>query len=221
MQLGRALVLILKQGDAIEYRQALQGSAGILAQHGREPVADGEPVGLSGAALLAGANHEHLHQAALDGAVEVGVGLDAIHHDHAVGLNQIARQPDRRAETALCRRHRLHGGDDRRPDGLLGDAQSRKSLRLSGGRRPSMAAHAGHHERLTPGLSDEARQRAQDGDEIAHTTAAGGQSHPRTRDDAFARAHAGPLIGERRRRIELRPLPGTSGERGRDGAGCS
>ena len=64
----------------------------------------------------------------------------------------------------------------------------------------------GTHERLTPGLIDEASQRTQDGDEIAHATAAGGQSHPRTRDDAFARAHGGPLIGERRRRIEVRPL---------------
>ena len=98
-----------------------------------------------GALLLAQADGHHLHQAALVGAPEGGVGLDAVEEDDAVRLRGVLVNEHRLvADAGDADLDGLHGALDGAAHGLLGDAVVLQDLGLALGGGTAVAAHGGH-----------------------------------------------------------------------------
>jgi hypothetical protein len=168
----------------------------VVAEHRGEAVADGVPVSGEGAGVLAGADHQHLDEAALDLAVEVGVRPDAVHDDHAVRLGEVARGPHRTAEGALADGDHVHRRDDLGADALRGHAEVLEDGALACGRRAAVAAHAGRDEGGAAGLADGAGGGAQDRRQIADPPAAGGDGDACAGPDGVAQTGAFQPLGD-------------------------
>ena len=146
-----------------------------------------------GAGLLAEADRELLHEAALDGAHEIGVRLHAVDQDDAVGLPGEAVEEEGDA-LDLAQRDDLHGGADRRPDGRLGDAEVREHLGLAGGGGAAVRAHGRHDEGLEAGGREPRDEAADQHGDVGDAAAA----------DSYGDAGARRERGERR--LRARPL---------------
>ena len=131
---GGLVVGVLDHGQA-------EGDGGAGAQGPADGAHDGveglfqqDAVVGQGAGVLAEADHHHLEQAALDGAVKAGVRLDAGHDADVVGLRGEAVEQDRIAFGRGAQRDHLHRGADGGADEFLGDAVAFEDARAA--RRP-------------------------------------------------------------------------------------
>ena len=113
------------------------------------------------AELLAHADDDHLEDAALDGAADVRVGLDAADGNDPVRLRRIAVDP-RREAVRLCDAdlYRLHARADGRAGIFLGNAEIGENFLLSLGLRACVAAHGRDDERLCAVLAHDLTDRA-------------------------------------------------------------
>src|SRR5207249_5309424 len=91
----------------------------------------------------------HLHQSALDLAVEVGVLLDAVDEDNTVRSRRVAVQVDRQAVVGRADLIDLHRRVDRAADERLGHPERRQDLDLALGRRAPVATHCWNDEWLS------------------------------------------------------------------------
>jgi hypothetical protein len=181
----RAVALVLDHGDAAQHRQAGEQPCAVVGEHGGEPAPHREVVCRQGAGVLAGADDEHLDEAALDLAVKVGVRLDAVDDDHAAGLGEVAGRPYGHPEGALADGYDVHGRDDRGADRRLRHAQLLEHGALPCGRRAAVAAHARRDEGVAARRMDGGDRRAQHGRQVGDASAAG-----RDRDACSARHQA-------------------------------
>ena len=113
------------------------------------------------AELLAHADDDHLEDAALDGAADVRVGLDAADGNDPVRLRRIAVDPRREAvRLRNADLHRLHARADGRAGIFLGNAEIGENFLLSLGLRACVAAHGRDDERLCAVLAHDLTDRA-------------------------------------------------------------
>ncbi len=97
--------------------------------------------------VLAQADHHHLEQAALDGAVIAGVRLDAADDADVVGLRGELVEIDGKAFGRGAELDDFHGRADGHADERLGDAVAFEDCALSFGGAAAVAAHGRHEER--------------------------------------------------------------------------
>ena len=138
------IVGVLDDGDAAQNGGVFQDGPAVLLH---QLVHDGGALVMDalGALLLAKANGHHLHQAALVGAPEGGVGLDAVEEDDAVRLRGVLVDEHRLVTDAGdADLDRLHGALDGAAHGLLGNAVVLENLGLTLGGGAAVAAHGGH-----------------------------------------------------------------------------
>ena len=149
------VVGVLNNGDAAQDGAVFQDGPAVLLH---QLVHDGGALVMDalGAVLLAQADGHHLHQAALIGAAEGGVGLDTVEENDAVRLRGVLIDKDRlMAYAGKADLHRLHGALDGAAHGLLGDAVVLEDLGLALGGGAAVAAHGGHDVGLgTLGLDE-------------------------------------------------------------------
>ena len=151
-----------------------------------ELVEGGEALAMErvGALLLAQADGDHLQQAALDLAGEVGVRLDPVdRHDQVRVLERVAVHEDRHAGSDLTELDGLHARTDLAADRLRGDAVGGEHLELALGGGTAMAAHGGHDEHLGACLAHPFDRRRHDLVDPVDAAAADGQADPRARRD--------------------------------------
>ena len=102
---------------------------------------------LLGALALAQADDQHLQDARLVRRVEVGVRLDPVEQDDAVGLVGVLVEVDRQADGAGPEDDRVHVGPDLDAHRLGRDAVAGQQLALALGGRAAVAPHRGDDER--------------------------------------------------------------------------
>ena len=107
-----------------------------------------EVVNGTGALELSQANKRHLHQAAFIASVKIGVWLDPVDKDRAVGLVDVTVHEKPARQVSARQLDDVHGGTNRRADCRLGDAVRLQNRRLPFGRRSAVASHRRYNERL-------------------------------------------------------------------------
>ena len=105
---------------------------------------------LGGPLQFGHADGDHLQHTALDLAGEIGVGLDAVHYHHAIGLPGIPIHKDGKTLRRLAQKHGLHRGADLRAHGRFVHAVVREDLALPRGGSSPMASHSGEDKRPRP-----------------------------------------------------------------------
>ena len=143
------VVGVLNDGNAAQDGRVLHDGPAVLLH---QLVHDGGALMMDalGAFLLAQADGHHLHQAALIGAAEGGVGLDAVEEDNAVRLGGVLVDEYRLvADTGDADLDRLHGALDGAAHGLFGNAVIPENLGLALGGGTAVAAHSGHNVGLS------------------------------------------------------------------------
>ena len=127
--------------------------------------------------VLPQADGQHLGQAAFDLRVEVGVGLDAVDHGDVVRFQRVPVQHHRGPLRGLSNGKGLHGGPDGHAHGGLGDAVVGQHASLTFSRPAPVASHGGNDEGQRPPLYKLLRQAPDDGCDVGHAPAAGGDGH--------------------------------------------
>jgi hypothetical protein len=177
----------------LDDREAAEHLAGVddPARHPRDPdgqVGRAEPVDALGAALLAQPDGDDLGDAALDVALEVGVRLDPVDREDAVGLGRVGVEVHGRAAGQPVDLDGLHRGADRHAEALLGHPEVGEQLDLPLRGGAAVRAHRRHHERLRTGRAQPLPGRAHHLGLVVDAPAAGGDRH----------GHAGPDPGPQR-----------------------
>ena len=109
-------------------------------------------VDLAGPFPLAQADHQHLEHARLVRRVEVGVRLDPVGQNDAVGLVGVLVEIDRQADRVGAQNDRIHVGLDGDAHRLGRHAVAGQKLALALGGRAAVAAHRGDDEWLVTHL---------------------------------------------------------------------
>ena len=186
----------------------------------RREVVVAAPVEGVGALLLAQADREHLHQPALDGTREAGVGLDAVDGDDEVGaLEGVAIHEHRDARDDLAEVHGLHRGADLAAHGLGRDPVAGQDGELALGGRAPVAAHRRDDEHVRARFPETPDDGAHHLVDAVDAAAAGGDAdagpRPDRADDVVHRqAHRRRHIVDRRR-VQVLAHQRPAGEDGR------
>ena len=195
---------VLNDGDAAQNGAVFQdGTAVLLHQF----VHDGRALVMDAlsALLLAKANGHHLHEAALIGAPERGVGLDAVVEDDAVGLRGVFVDVHRLVTHAgNADLHGLHGALDGAAHVLLGNAVVLEDLGLALGGGAAVAAHGRHDIGLGPLGLDKVHDGPGHNGVVVDAPAAAGNGDLLTRLDLAADLRAIQLPGDDAGNIALR-----------------
>ena len=144
----------------------------------RQPEMEGEH-----GPLDAQAHGHHLAGAALVGAPEGVVGLEAAGQDNAVGAVGVLVQVHRHAGAGDTQLHHLHAAADLAAHGVGGDAVAGQNLQLALRRGAAVAAHGGHDEGGRPPGLDEVHHGPGDDVHVGDAPAAGGDGHGHARPD--------------------------------------
>lgn len=139
---------------------------------------------VGGADVLAQADHHHLEQAALDGAVKTGVRLDAGHDADVIGFGGESIQHYRIAFVGCSQGNHVHRGADGGADGLFGDAVAFEDASLAVGRAAAVAAHRGDEKGAGAEFFQEGGRFPQDERDVGDAAAAGRQCDRLTGTDA-------------------------------------
>ena len=135
------------------------------------------------AVAFAQADDQHLGDAALDLAAEIGVRLDARYGHDGVRLPGVLVPVDRLAPAVRAELDGDHVGLDGDAQGFFADAVLPQQFALTFGRAAAVAAHGGDDERLGAGLAQHIQRRADHRLQIGDASAADGNR------DAIARLH--------------------------------
>src|SRR5215831_484163 len=127
---------------------------------------------LLSAGKLSQTDREHLHQPALDPAVERRVPLDARHDHHGVSRKRGGIDEHLDLIAGAAERDDVAAGDDRAACRVLSDPESRDYVRLTRRRRRAMASHRGNDERLEPVANPVLDDAADDGRDIGDASTA-------------------------------------------------
>ena len=170
-------MLVLDDGDTAHHRERLEDPFGYLGYHVPQRPVDGPLVGDLRPPLFAHPDDEHLREPALDGAVEVGVRLDAVYRNDRVGTDRVRVTED--GNVAVGRPSDLddlHARPDLAADGRFGDSELVEHLQLSVGRRAAVAPHRGEHERVVSGVGERVHDAGDDLGEVRDATATDAES---------------------------------------------
>ena len=128
--------------------------------------------------LLRQTNGGHLGQTALDGSPEGCMTLHPVEQDDPIALIGVLVYVHRQAPVAGPNLHHLHGGEDGRVHGLLGDAVVVQDLPLTFGGGAAVAAHSGDQDGLAPPGPDEITGCADQQGVFVHPPAPAGDRDP-------------------------------------------
>jgi hypothetical protein len=128
---------------------------------------------LRGAGALAKADDEHLDQAAAEGvAEEIGVGLDAVDDEDAVGGERGLAEPHGQSILVHADLAGVHRGADRHAERLFADTVVGEQLGLAFGCGATVAAHGGDNERFALRGAEEIQDFADDRLQVRNAAAA-------------------------------------------------
>src|SRR5262249_25113170 len=144
-----------------------------------------------GALVFAEADEHHLHEAALELALEPGVGFDAVDDEDVIGPGSIAREVNGDALRRTVQNDGFHVAPDRAAAETLGDAVIGENAPLSLGRAAAVAAHGRHDERLRAEVLEMVHRRLNDEMDASDAAAAGGDGDALSGPDT--RAEVEPL----------------------------
>src|SRR5215211_3002187 len=128
--------------------------------------------------VLAQPDRGHLQETALCRPAKVSVRLDPVDDHDPVGLRGVAVHVHRYPTLRPPYLGDLHGGEDLSLAELLRDTQRLQHLHLPLGRRPAVAPHRRHDERIGTLLLQRTHQRPQDDVYLRNTAAAGRKRNP-------------------------------------------
>ena len=174
---ARLVVAVFHDPQTQQNAAALPDDLGHPGQHSIVAVAVVGAMIADGPPVLPQADGQHLGQAAFDLGVEVGVGLDAVDDGDVVRFQRVPVQHHRGPLRGLSNGKSLHGGPDGHAHGGLGDAVVLQHPALSFSRPAPVASHGGNDEGQRPPLFQLLRQAPDDGCDVGHAPAAGGDGH--------------------------------------------
>ena len=170
-----------------------------------------------GAMAFAEADDAHFQEAAAEGAEEIGVRLDAVDEQDAIGGEGVGAAMDRHAILGRTDLARLQRSKNRHAHRRLGDVVAGQDLALALGRRSAVAAHGWDDERLRTCAAKFREYRLHDFSEVCDPATPHAHRDARSRLDL--RAQLGELSRNRRRNIhgrcgrEILPQAEDAGER--------
>ena len=159
--LGGQVVGVLEDRQAERELGVLDQELADGRQHLLQP-AEAELVDLAGPLALAQADDQHLQDARLVGRVEVGVRLDPVQQDDAVGLVGVLVEVDRQADGVGAEDDGVHVGADLDAHRLGRDPVAGQELALAFGGRAAVAPHRGDDERPEAHLLEGVDRRPRD-----------------------------------------------------------
>src|ERR1700722_2891916 len=159
-------------------------------------------VGIAGSDLLAKSNDQHFLDAAAEVSAEIGVGLDSVEDDDAVGGERGNTEDDVKAVEGGADLFDLHGGFDGDTHGLGGDTVAGEHFELALGGGSSVAAHGGGEGGAGARPGENAQGGLDDVFEVGDAAAADSQCDSHARFDLRAQPRLGELLLQKSRKVE-------------------